>query len=215
MSSHREAPEISKDPVADNTDVYAFVSPDQPDTVTMIANFIPFQHPAGGPNFYEFGDDVLYQIHISNSGTAEPTSATSSASRPRSGTRRRSCTTPVRSPPSRPDLEPAAVLLGHPGRERPDARSSRTTSPARRSTSAAQYADYAKLAPQAVHTLGPPQGLRRSAGRRLLRRPRQHLRPRHAAAVPEAHLIPSADMGVNGLQGSNVHTIAIQVPITT
>ena len=68
MSSHREAPEISKDPVADNTDVYAFVSPDRPDTVTLIANFIPLQKPDGGPNFYEFGDDVLYEIHISNSG---------------------------------------------------------------------------------------------------------------------------------------------------
>jgi Domain of unknown function (DUF4331) len=70
MSSHREAPEISKDPVADNTDVYAFVSPDDPDTVTLIANFIPLEGPAGGPNFYEFGDDVLYQIHIDNDGDA-------------------------------------------------------------------------------------------------------------------------------------------------
>jgi hypothetical protein len=70
MSSHREAPEISKDPVADNTDVYAFVSPDRPGTVTLIANFIPLQSPSGGPNFFEFGDDVLYEIHISNSGTA-------------------------------------------------------------------------------------------------------------------------------------------------
>jgi Domain of unknown function (DUF4331) len=70
MSSHREAPEISKDPVADNTDVYAFVSPDNPDTVTLIANFIPLEGPAGGPNFYEFGDDVLYQIHIDNDGDA-------------------------------------------------------------------------------------------------------------------------------------------------
>jgi hypothetical protein len=68
MSSHREAPEISKDPVADSTDVYAFVSPDAPDTVTLIANYIPLQGPAGGPNFYEFGDDVLYQIHIDNNG---------------------------------------------------------------------------------------------------------------------------------------------------
>jgi hypothetical protein len=66
MSSHREAPEISKDPVADNTDVYAFVSPDNPSTVTLIANFIPLQKPDGGPNFYEFGDDVLYEIHVSN-----------------------------------------------------------------------------------------------------------------------------------------------------
>ena len=68
MSSHREAPEISKDPVADNTDLYAFVSPDRPDTVTLIANFIPLQGPAGGPNFYEFGDDVLYSINIDNNG---------------------------------------------------------------------------------------------------------------------------------------------------
>src|ERR1022692_227105 len=70
MSSHREAPEISKDPVADNTDLYAFVSPDRPDTVTILANFIPLQQPNGGPNFYEFGDDVLYEIHISNEGDA-------------------------------------------------------------------------------------------------------------------------------------------------
>jgi Domain of unknown function (DUF4331) len=69
VSSHREAPYISTDPVADNTDVYAFVSPDEPDTVTIIANFIPLEAPAGGPNFYQFGDDVLYEINISNSGT--------------------------------------------------------------------------------------------------------------------------------------------------
>ena len=68
MSSHREAPEISKDPVADNTDVYAFVSPDNPDMVTLIANYIPLEGPAGGPNFYEFGDDVLYELHIDNDG---------------------------------------------------------------------------------------------------------------------------------------------------
>jgi hypothetical protein len=72
MSSHREAPEISKDPVADSTDVYAFVSPDQPDTVTLIANYIPLQGPAAGPNFYEFGDDVLYEIHVDNNGDGQP-----------------------------------------------------------------------------------------------------------------------------------------------
>jgi hypothetical protein len=68
MSSHREAPGISKDPVADSTDVYAFISPDQPDTVTLVANYLPLQGPAGGPNFYEFGDEVLYEIHIDNTG---------------------------------------------------------------------------------------------------------------------------------------------------
>jgi hypothetical protein len=68
MSSHREAPEISKDPVADSTDLYAFLSPDQAGTVTLIANYIPLETPSGGPNFYEFGDDVLYEIHIDNDG---------------------------------------------------------------------------------------------------------------------------------------------------
>src|SRR4051794_36676756 len=63
MSSHREAPEISKDPVADSTDLYAFVSPDAPSTVTFLANYVPLQGPAGGPNFYEFRDDEAYQIH--------------------------------------------------------------------------------------------------------------------------------------------------------
>src|SRR6478672_3158453 len=70
MSSHREAPAISKDPVADNTDIYAFVTDNK--TVTIIANFLPSQSPAGGPNFYEFGDDVLYEIKIDNNGDAKP-----------------------------------------------------------------------------------------------------------------------------------------------
>ncbi len=70
MTSHREAPSISKDPVADNTDLYAFVSPDKPDTVTMISNFIPLEEPAGGPNFHSFGDDVLYEINIDNDADA-------------------------------------------------------------------------------------------------------------------------------------------------
>ncbi len=72
MSSHREAPEISKDPVADNTDTYAFVSPDKPDTVTMITNYIPLENPPGGPNFFEFGDDVQYSIYIDNDGDGLP-----------------------------------------------------------------------------------------------------------------------------------------------
>ena len=72
MSSHREAPEIAQDPVADSTDLYAFVSPDQPGTVTLIANYIPLQAPAGGPNFYEFGDDVRYEILIDNDGDGQP-----------------------------------------------------------------------------------------------------------------------------------------------
>jgi hypothetical protein len=68
-SSHREAPLISNDPLADNTDVYAFRSPDDTSTVTIIANWIPFQLPEGGPNYYDFGTNVRYQIHIKNKTT--------------------------------------------------------------------------------------------------------------------------------------------------
>jgi hypothetical protein len=69
-SSHREAPLISQDPLADNTDVYAFVSPVNPDRVTFIANFIPLEAPYGGPNFFKFDDNVLYDINIDNDGDA-------------------------------------------------------------------------------------------------------------------------------------------------
>ncbi|GAA3774248.1 DUF4331 domain-containing protein [Streptomyces chiangmaiensis] len=70
-SSHREAPLISGQPQYDNTDLYAFVSPDKPDTTTVIANFVPFEEPAGGPNFYTFADDAQYDIHIDNNGDAQ------------------------------------------------------------------------------------------------------------------------------------------------
>ena len=70
-SSHREAPLISNDPAADNTDLYAFVSPDAPNTVTIVANYIPLEQPAGGPNFASFGDDVRYEIKVDNSGDGE------------------------------------------------------------------------------------------------------------------------------------------------
>jgi hypothetical protein len=70
-SSHREAPLISKDPTADNTDLYAFVSPDKKDTVTIIANYIPLEEPAGGPNFNAFDDDARYEIHIDNDGDSK------------------------------------------------------------------------------------------------------------------------------------------------
>jgi len=71
-SSHREAPMISQDPAADGTDFYMFKSPDRTDTVTLIANYYPFQEPAGGPNFYRFGDDVLYRISIDDNGDTVP-----------------------------------------------------------------------------------------------------------------------------------------------
>jgi len=65
-SSHREAPLIANDPLADNTDLYAFRSPDNPDMITIIANYIPGELPCGGPNYYSFGENVRYEIHIDN-----------------------------------------------------------------------------------------------------------------------------------------------------
>ncbi|MGZ0153626.1 DUF4331 domain-containing protein [Kribbella sp. WER1] len=217
MSSHREAPEISKDPVADNTDVYAFVSPDQPDTVTIIANFIPFQNPYGGPNFYEFGDDVLYQIHISNSGTGR--ADISYQFRFHAEIRNKKTflynTGPIASIKdpnwNRPQFY-SVTRVEH-GNARILARdlAAPPVNVGIRSTP-----NYAKLAAEGIHTIGTHR--RVFAGQRAdgffadlgsifdlgTLRPFQM-----------AHLIPSAAaMGVNGLQGSNVHTIAIQVPIS-
>jgi hypothetical protein len=72
-SSHRESPYTSGDPRIDNTDVYAFVSPDDPSSVSLVANFWPFQEPDGGPNFYRFADDgSVYDINIDSNGDAAP-----------------------------------------------------------------------------------------------------------------------------------------------
>ena len=65
-SSHREAPLIANDPLADNVDVYAFRSPDNPGMITLIATYIPLQLPHGGPNYYTFGQHVRYEIHVDN-----------------------------------------------------------------------------------------------------------------------------------------------------
>src|SRR4051794_26550759 len=65
-SSHREAPLISDDPLADNTDLYAFRSPTDANKVVLIANYVPGQLPQGGPNYYSFGENIRYEIHIDN-----------------------------------------------------------------------------------------------------------------------------------------------------
>jgi len=215
MSSHREAPEISKDPVADNTDVYAFVSPKHPTYVTLIANFIPLQKPDGGPNFYEFGNDVLYEIKVANSGTGKAdvvyqfrfhtkirnpktflyntgridSLRDSQWNRPQfySVTRVRN----GRSTVLATDLRCPPVNIGP------------------RSTP-----NYASLASAAVHRVGlrsvfagqRAEGFHVDLGSVFdlgTLRPFQHL-----------HLIPTADaMGVDATRTYNVHSIALQVPI--
>src|SRR6266550_783852 len=71
-SSHREAPLISDDPTADNTDLYAFRSPDKPDTVTIISNWIPGEDPAAGPNYYTFSPTARYNIYVDQNGDGKP-----------------------------------------------------------------------------------------------------------------------------------------------
>src|SRR5438067_11326974 len=71
-SSHREAPLISQDPTADNTDTYAFVSPDKPDTVTLLANWIPGEDPAAGPNWYTFSQNARYDLYVDKNGDGKP-----------------------------------------------------------------------------------------------------------------------------------------------
>ena len=71
-SSHREAPLIANDPLADNTDLYAFRSPDDTNMVTIIANYVPFELPQGGPNYASFGENIRYEIHIENGSTVTP-----------------------------------------------------------------------------------------------------------------------------------------------
>ncbi len=72
-SSHREAPLIANDPLADNTDLYAFRSPDDTNKITIVANYVPLQLPQGGPNYASFGENIRYEIHIENGSTVTPT----------------------------------------------------------------------------------------------------------------------------------------------
>ncbi len=71
-SSHREAPLISKDAFADNTDTYVFISPENQNNVVFVASWIPFEGPEGGPNYFEWDDTALYDIYVSNDGDADP-----------------------------------------------------------------------------------------------------------------------------------------------
>ena len=217
MSSHREAPEISKDPVADSTDVYAFVSPDDPDTVTLIANYIPLQKPDSGPNFFEFGDDVLYEIHVSNRGDAQSDVVYQFEfhTKVRNTQTFLYNTGPIASIASKNWNRPQyyKVTRVQDGKSRVLAKSLRCppVNVGKRSTP-----NYAALSAQAVHAL--PGGRKVFAGQRA---DAFHvdlgsifdlgaLRPFNAA-----HLLPmAADAGINGLQAFNVHTIAIQVPIS-
>ena len=223
MSSHREAPEISMDPVADSTDVYAFVSPDKCDTVTLIANYIPLQSPASGPNFFEFGEDVRYEIHIDNTGDGRPdvsyqfdftthlrdedtflynTGPIHSLDSP-NWNRRQTYTL------TRVEAGGRSSVLGR----------DLTSPPC--NIGPLSTPDYPKLAGEAVHTLG--RGRKVFAGQRAEGfyvdlgsifdlgnlRPFQELHNQYGL-----HLFDKPAPGVNTTRELNVHSLALQVPIS-
>jgi hypothetical protein len=217
-SSHREAPVISEDPTADNTDVYAFVSPDRPDSVTIIANYIPLEEPAGGPNFAKFGDDVLYALKVDNDGDGEEDITyefrfKTQVLNPNTFLYN---TGPITSP-SDPDWNVRQTYsvrrVERDGKKHSEMLGEDLTTPpvniGPRSTPA-----YDSLAAMAIHDL--PGGIKVFAGQRddpffvdlgsvfdLA-----GLRP-----FNPFHIIPLPAMdGVDGVGGFNTHTIAIQVP---
>jgi Domain of unknown function (DUF4331) len=218
MSSHREAPEISKDPVADSTDVYAFVSPDKPDTVTLIANYIPLQLPSGGPNFFEFGDDVLYQIHIDNDGDGQADISYqfrfhTTVRDPDTFLYNTGQITSLTSPNwNRVQTYDVSVVSGGSFATLGSGLPCPPCNIGPRSTP-----DYAALAAAAINSLGG--GITVFAGQRAEEFyvdlgsifDLGDLRP-----FQEAHVISTpAAPGVNATNGLNVHSIAIQVPIAT
>ena len=209
MSSHREAPAISQDPVADNADTYAFVSPDDPTTVTIITNYVPLEGPPGGPNFFEFGDDVLYSIYIDNDGDALPDITYQFQFTRRSGTRTRSSTTPGRSARSTTrtgtsgsSTTSSVAPPGHPWAGRrtheQDGKGKKLNKDPR--VPALQHRpslDAELRRPRQRGQASPAVrrvGVRRPAERRLLRRPRRDLRPR---GHPGSRTSPDHDGGGN------------------
>ena len=213
---------MAQDPVADSTDVYAFVSPDRPGYVTLISNYIPFEDPAGGPNFYEFGSDVLYKIHVDNNGDgiADRTfefSFNTVMTNPNTFLYNTGPITSITSPNwNRKQFYKVVLVTGSglSGRRRTLA-SSLPCPPCNigpRSTP-----NYPALAAQATHSIDSGR-LKVFAGQRLdgfyvdlgsifdlgALRPFQ-----------SAHLInvPGTSEGVDSLRAFNVHSIAIEVPI--
>jgi hypothetical protein len=226
MSSHREAPEISRDPVADSTDLYAFVSPDQPDTVTLIANYIPLQEPAGGPNFYEFGktDAVRYEIHVDNDGDGLPdvTYRFDFETKLRDSDTFLYNTGPIRSLDSLDWNNRQFYTVRMVGKKGGEGKVLATNLPCPPcNIGPLSTPDYKKLAGEALHDLGG--GVKVFAGQRAEGfyvdlgsifdlanlRPFQNLH-----AMYGMHVFDKPAAGVNGTNRLNVHSIAIQVPIT-
>ena len=214
MTSHREAPEIAKDPVADSTDTYAFMHPTEAGQVVIIANFIPLQQPNGGPNFYEFADDVLYEINVSNTNKCEanisyqfrfkttirnpntflyntgPIDTSQRQLQPPADLQRRAVKNGKAEPHRR---QPAGAAVQRRPAQHAQLRRPRRRRPPRRSVAASS-------SPASAATRSRSTWAASSTWARCVRSTRPHL---SAMAAMD---------GINSVQSYNVHTIAIQVP---
>jgi hypothetical protein len=223
-SSHREAPAITEDSTVDNTDVYAFRSPDAPNTITLIADYIPLEEPANGPNFYNFSDNALYEIHIDNNGDAKEDITYQFRFRKEV----RDTTTFLYNVGPVTTLDDADLNVRQfytvnriTGARRSGTKTSLGSSfqVAPANIGPKSTPDYAALASAAIFDL--PNG-----GGKVFAGPRDDpffvdiggivdlatLRP-----IQQLHKVPpvaSAASGVDGLRGYNVHTIALQIPIS-
>ena len=223
-SSHREAPLITEDPTMDNTDVYVFRSPDAPDTITIIANYIPLEEPSSGPNFYNFSPSGVYEIHIDNNGDAKEDITYQFQFRTdvRNGSTFLYNTGPVT---TLDDADLNVRQFYRMVRINGDRRTGAQTvmldnarvAPA--NIGPKSTPDYPSLASAAISNLA-------SNGGKVFAGPRDDsffvdigaivdlltLRP-----IQQLSMVPpmaSAAPGVDGLKGYNVHTIAVQVPIS-
>lgn len=225
-SSHREAPLITEDPTMDNTDVYVFRSPDAPNTVTIIANYIPLEEPGIAPNYYNFSPTGVYEIHIDNNGDGKEDITYQFQFRTdvRNANSFLYNTGPVLTLDSAnlnvrqfytvtridgPRRSGTPTILGPSG--------SGTLQVAPANIGPKSTPDYPSLANAAVYTL--------TSGTKVFAGPRDDpffvdisaigdlatLRP-----IQQLHLVPPvapSASGVDGLKGYNVHTIALQIPI--
>ena len=226
-SSHREAPLITEDPTMDNTDVYVFRSPDAPDTITLIANYIPLEEPGNGPNFYNFSTSGVYEIHIDNNGDGKEDITYQFQFRNEvvNGQTFLYNTGPVTTLQSANlNFRQYYTVNRIVGPRRGGVSTSFNPTGASFQVAPANIGpkstpNYAALADQAVFTL--PNG-----GGKVFAGPRDDsffvdiaaivdlltLRP-----VQQLHKVPPAAAsapGVDGLKGYNVHTIALQIPIS-
>jgi hypothetical protein len=216
-SSHREAPLIAGDPGADNTDLYAFVSPDNPNSLTIIANYIPLEEPPGGPNFFPFDDNVRYEIYVDNNGDGKPdvTYTFRFKTRPKGRNFAGIPTFLYNDGPITSLTDPNWLVPQTYNVDRNGTRIASTLRTPPANVGPRSTPDYAALAATAVKTLA--NGTKIFAGQRddpffvdlgsifdLA-----GLRPLNAL-----HAIPlPAAAGIDGVAGFNTNTIALQIPI--